>query len=341
MTVTGSSMAWVDFRRKLSKWLSTNGMNIAQVKNVITFVQRNVDPQSTGSVRKETFLKFADDLMGVDCLLSPGSFLSLAAEEPVRPPQPFTRSPTPENVPIRLPPPKNLAVRTPVPGTIVPRSPHVVASKPGSQSESSNLLAIRRKLAVGSLQKLVVSRMRILFALFRISPAEKPRPVVEQRPAARVPDRSAAVAILMAVQLVRRRLLTQAYVALRYVSTEPEPENEQETTVVQSVPDESGPSWTVTIQAVAVSNLFGILRTSLCRAAMPAFFSIKSGHSVDVYNPLKKVLWAQSSQGKRDALAAAGKQPRGALAPINENMPSSSQVKENVPVKGIEFDLSV
>jgi hypothetical protein len=354
MTITGSSISWVDFRRKLSKWLSTNGMNIGQIKNVITFVQQNVDPHSTGLVRKDTFLKFADDLMGHDCILSPGSFLSLAQEESSKAAPPITRPPVGESTHIKLPIPKVLAPRTPIPGTIVAHSSQIVASSLKQKAESPSLLAIRQKLAVGGLHKLVSSRMRILFALFRIASVEQTIPTRQEPKIAtpRLHDKSAALAVGMAVQLVRKRLLLQAFDGVRYNVEDKEetvvqvPEQEQETTVVQAGADalldnDCGPSWTVTIQAVAVSNLFGIIRTALCRASMPAYFSIKSGHSVDVFNPLKKVLWAQSSQGKRDSMAALGKQPRGVLAPINENLPSTNLVKANIPSRGIEFDLSV
>ena len=74
---------------------------------------------------------------------------------------------------------------------------------------------------------------------------------------------------------------------------------------------------------------------------MPAYFSIKSGHSVDVYNPLKKVLWAQSSQGKKDSLTAHGKPSRGTLEPINENIQCTLAKNEAPQGTGLEFDLSI
>ena len=332
MTITGSSIAWVDFRRKLSKWLSTNGMGISQIKNVISFVQQNVDPMSSGLVKKEVFLKFTDDLMGHDCLLSPESFLSVTLN--TQTPLIVTASP----ISIE----KEVLSKSPI---IAPHGgDHVSPAESGS-----GLTTIRLKLAVESLQKLFASRQRMSFAVLRIVGIDARQMTTDQ--AKKVPPKvreelnsSAVAAIVLAVQLPRVRVLTASFFRIyschRQRSAPILPLMDEATDESQQESD-SGPSWTVTIQAVAVANLFGILRTCLSRATMPAYFSLKAGHSVDVYNPLRKVLWAQSTQGKRDALVANGKVLRGALEPINENI-SIPTVGKELPQNGhLEFDLSI
>lgn len=329
ITITGSSISWVDFRRKLSKWLSTNGMGIPQIKNVITFVQQNVDPQSSGLVKKESFLKFAEDLMGHDCLLSPESFLAvtLNATTPAvaraAPQQSFQQE---------------SLTRSPV---IAPHAGDI--SSPADSS--SGLNTIRLKLGVGSLQKLFASRQRIVFALFRISSINNSEQKTRNL---RTPVESnqrkpgGSLALLLAVQLVILRRLHVSFFQIarsRSYWEDTKESGKQEAIEISDDEDESGPSWTVTIQAVAVANLFGILRTCLSRAVMPAYFSIKSGHCVDVYNPLRKVLWAQSNQGKKDSLTALGKQPRATLEPINENTSEMRNHNKHPGEAQLEFNL--
>jgi hypothetical protein len=62
---------------------------------------------------------------------------------------------------------------------------------------------------------------------------------------------------------------------------------------------------------------------------MPAFFSIKGGRSVDEYNPVKKVSWAQSKQGKQDSQTA-----------LQDNIAVLKPINENAPFGRVEFDLS-
>jgi hypothetical protein len=364
MTITGASISWVDFRRKLSKWLSTNGMGIAQIKNVISFVQQNVDPLCSGSVKKDTFLRFVDDLMGYDCLLCPGSFSQLQDERP----KGSAWSPQPSSIT------RNSAVKynpdTKKSGVIMTVSPLETArpSPPAafpsisveksSQSRSSTgLSVIRLRLAVGCMQKLTSNRLRVFFALFRIASISQisnvgaPQGIEGKRRVQRDSNREGTISMFLSMQLVRRRLLLQALrlmsaVSSRRLTSDVSTCQTQEPTMVQIgadalLDDSPGPSWTVTIQAVAVANLIGILRTCLTRAIMPAYFSLKSGHSVDIYNPLRKILFAQSKQGQKDSLMAVPKTGRVALQPISENAVETNLFKENIPEKALEFDLSI
>lgn len=329
MTVTGSSISWVDFRRKLSKWLSTNGMGIAQSKSIISFVQQNVDPNSTGLVRKDTFLRFADDLMGYDCLLAPETLVRLAH---------LTSLPS-----------------TSRESTTSERASTQVPSVADSPAPSTSLTLIRRKLALNCLEKLFASRTRILFAVYRISPPRvskiaNVREVVhypvhtEPTPPHRSVNVDSARVVGISVQVPRVRILASAFAFIRsHAIRTIVPADFTDDVQQQEIEDDSpaGPSWTVTIQAVAVSNLFGILRTCLVRVRMPAFFSIKCGHSVDDYHPLREISWAQSDQGKKDAQAAMGTIVRKALQPIKENCDSGYQGKENYIKQKVEYDLSI
>ena len=359
MTVTAASISWVDFRRKLSKWLSTNGLTIAQSKNIIAFVQHNVDPNSTGLVRKEVFLKFADDLMGYDCLLSPDSIIKLGQSPDVREPAVsrgvVDSSERSRTYHIECTPPET--IRTTAQKEYVKFNESVFEPRhnpltPNEVSEQSMAMVnIRRKLALSSLEKLFEARLRVFFVIFRISSAPSSQRPRQRAPVAlEEPDRSSLRSFAFLVKLLHQRTLAHALSRLlsfslsseRQASLQPYPS--AEAGVGEGGVSDEGPSWTVTIQAVAIANLFGILRTCLVRAQMPGFFSLKSGHSIDVYHPIRKILWAQSSQGKKDALVAVGKS-RGVLQPIQENVTTnrvgSENTKENIPSSIVEFDLSV
>ena len=390
MTITGASISWIDFRRKLSKWLSTNGMGVGHVKNVINFVQQNVDRTSTGIVRKDGFLRFTDDLMGIDCLLSPEGLVALANQPVLRAfpavsVRPELPAPVFYSAPVSAPPFTNQAsVQSSKPvreipsqqpqiafqQSVAPINDRVASMEPvtpiqmpsdpaqirsftgrGRAEDRESMYNIRVNLGVSSLSRALSSKMRTIFALYRIDSATRsiqPIPVEKRASASSVvmhdlpATKRDTNCLLMAavIRLVYQRTLGSSFSTLRSLSRETVIHVPDADLSLESIGDVSGPSWTVTIQAVAVSNLFGIMRTGVTRATMPAYFSMKSGHSVDVYNPLRKVLWAQSNQGKKDGLVAAAKIPKSILHPIRENGRMGVESKENVPINELEFDLS-
>ena len=377
MTITGASISWIDFRRKLSRWLSTNGMGVGHVKNVINFVQQNVDRNSSGIVRKEAFLRFTDDLMGIDCLLSPEGLVALATQPtrvtlPIGKPEqpvpifysaqvtapPFQRQTPPEPVQVAFqqssaPVNDRIAAMEPLTPIQMPREAVTTSSAHPRADNRESMFNIRIKLGVSNLVKVLSARTKTLFALYRIDAVSRSRspPVIEPAPSVKSAEierrptsavrKTDCQLMQFAIRLAYIRVLGASFSKLRATEI---PNKKLDAGVDESkgsADDESsGPSWTVTIQAVAVSNLFGIMRTWLTRATMPAYFSLKSGHSVDVYNPLRKVLWSQSNQGKKDGLAAASKIPKSTLHPISENTRIGFEDKENAPISELEFDLS-
>ena len=326
MSVSSTSVAWIDFRRKLSKWLSTNGMGLVHIKNVLSYVQQNVDKNSSGIVRKEAFLKFTEEIMGIDCLLSPDALMPEATPM-VRPSN--LRKPIPmreaQSVRQEAPVVERHDSLSPIslPETITPPVKAARAAVTGALS------VIRIRLAFDSLSKLFNSRTRIFFALNRIigqTERTKSQPPAKQPYAVSRPTRETEAKFLASlVTHVSQRIVWAAFSNLRCSGSKeergPAREEEQEGHA-------SGPSWAVTIQAVAIANLFGIFRTSLVRCVMPSFFALKAGCRVDSSFPPRRVLWAQSKQGKKDSQAAMGIAPRGVLQPIQEN------------VSPLEFDLS-
>ena len=343
MTVSGASIAWIDFRRKFSRWLSANGMGIGYSKSVISFVQSNLDRTNSGVVRKDTFLKFAEDLMGIECLLSPEGLVSLDNSIPVR--YESVRKPTPQRpvtvdrgrvgakpastppLPVILPEPsvRTLLMTEASPQIVVERvSEHVYSNRRLAEKQANALENIRIKLAIGAIQKVFFGRIRIVLAIFRIARNER---VASTRAKNSVKNPRAQAGLLgLYLRLISQRVLLHVFYRLQSFA---ERAGKHELSDPDVTDDTAGPSWTVTIQAVAVSNLFGILRSSLGRAIMPAFFSIKGGRSVDEYNPVKKVSWAQSKQGKQDSQTA-----------LQDNIAVLKPINENAPFGRVEFDLS-
>lgn len=338
MTVSGASIAWIDFRRKFSRWLSANGMSIGHSKTVLSFVQSNVDRTNSGVVRKETFLKFAEDLMGIECLLSPEGLVAVDSIPALKSNQPRTAgSDRPRQKPASTPPPPPithepvksfLAFAEPLSPIVVERIDETSTSSHQITRKTSNAMqSIRFKLAIAAIHKAFVARTRTLFALYRIDSMGSRTDEVRLIRTERVATDSRARFLGLCVKSLLEKLKLRSFMCLHTLRMSPEVYASIDEDVTE---DAAGPSWTVTIQAVAVSNLFGILRTSLSRALMPAFFSIKGGRSVDEYCPTKKVSWAQSKQGKKDSQAALQNYSHGVLMPINEN----------IPYERIEFDLS-
>ena len=337
MAVSSSSIAWIDFRRKLSKWLSTNGMGVSHIKNVIAFVQQNVDKTSSGIVRKDTFLKFTEEIMGIDCLLSPEALVesTTQAAKPsiVRKPAPIRPQPMRMNE-VVMPPAQiepSVSVVEPFhlatiqPALALTSVQQVVSTPIGTEAAvppiqvrevSKELQSVRLRMGVGIFLRLAAARMRVFFHEM-IPPAFKLVPVKLKSAEARN--------LISVVKVITQRVKFSAFASIRANSLLGIPVVRPED---EAGEDAGGPSWTVTIQAVAVANLFGILRTSLTRLTLPAFFSLKTGRCIDENYPPRRVLWSQSSQGKRDAQTAQPVISKGILLPIQEN------------IGGLEFDLS-
>lgn len=346
MTVSGASIAWIDFRRKFSRWLSANGMGIGHSKTVLSFVQSNVDRTNSGVVRKDTFLKFAEDLMGIESLLNPEGLVAVDNANNVKVESGF-KKPIPQRIAI-IDKPRNVTkpASTPplplnnqeshmsIPLQVEPMSPIIVEYVSDASSSSSRQHAhrkseaieiIRMKLAISAIQKVLVSRIRFVFSLCRISKLDTE--IELKKSETKGSARMQARFLGLCLRLILQRIISKALRRLSIRQELPGLPDDYDRDVTE---DAAGPSWTVTIQAVAVSNLFGILRTSLARALIPAFFSLRAGRPVDDYCPVRTVSWAQSKQGKKDSQAALQINGASILKPINEN----------IAYEGIEFDLS-
>lgn len=302
MTVSSSSIPWIDFRRKLSKWLSASGKDVLFIKKVVAFVQENVDRQSSGVVKKEAFLKFVEQLMGVDCLLYLEELIPLANKSRSVRGSPISQSKEvlkPKSSPTNYQDPKTRFVE------------QVQANRPPSLvvKQEPELLDIRVRLGVGILAKLADARMRWWFVVDGIR-----KPIKSHVPDARTHY------VVMCIKAIVKRIKMNAFSKIV--------KNSSVSQVVKDLASEEGPSWSVTIQAVAVTNLFGIMRSALVRARLPGFLSMKAGRCVDDPYCPPPISYAQSNQGKKDSQVAMKGVSKGILQPIDEN------------VNVFEFDLS-
>lgn len=331
MTVSSSSIAWVDFRRKLSKWLAANGKDVLAIKRIVSFVQDNVEKHSPGLVRKEAFLKFTQRIMGVDCLLdyvpvapSRVETIPRLASVAVRP---MSVSPDRESIPEeKLPTPKVtprvavgkvVASKQPPPVVTLKmvdpmgtKQPSPVATlKMVEPIGSGELVNIRVRLGAGILEKLVFSRIRWWFVVDTICSEKILHRVADGR----------VQFLIASISHINKRLKHGAFSRIAA--------HEESHDVAADLTGDPGPSWAITIQAVAVTNLFGIMRSALTRATLPALLNIRAGRRIDRNYP-PPTLFSQAKQGRKDAEVALLGISRGALQPINEN-------------RGlVEFDLS-
>ena len=336
MTLSSSSIPWIDFRRKLSRWLSSSGMDLPNIRSIVTFVQYNVDKQATGMVKKDVFLRFAENVMGVDCLLCldelQANSTDIRIPEPIRLPFPaggtIPRVSVEDNkVEVHDLGDLGTAVtlrenfwKESLPEEVrsnAPTETHYIAK----ENAKRELFEIRGRLGVGILAKIVTGRLRWWFVLNTIRRAD----ASDTQRECLIPDARAHY-LTSCLTAVTKRLRFSAFSTIRRLclpSSLQVPivnlEGEEE--------DSGGPSWSVTIQAVAVTNLFGIMRSALTRTRLPALLSLKAGRCVDENCP-PPVLWAQSKQGKKDAQVAMVGTSKGVLQPIQEN------------ISTLEFDLS-
>ena len=338
ITVSSSTIAWVDFRRKLSRWLSANDVNISQVKSLLVFAQEKVDRYNTGVVRKEDFISFCEDIMGVDCLLSPDITL-LSTMVPVRKQRSAARIQPTDSVSLS----SRLSVQArpvPIPTTtsipvvdlrIIPRIPDKAEASDTiveSKSSTDALKGIRSRLGSQAFVKLFHSRMRYFFLLSNWRKEYAVDKKVENTSDFKARDNLRARLIVASVRSVMTRLILSAFNDLRSSVSPCSLVDEDLSAGIENAVA-VGPSWTVTIQAVAVMNLIGVFRAALMRQKIVGYFTIRTGHCLDENYSLRMVSWAQSKQGRKDGKEA---QERMILQPIPEN-------SENLGT-ALEFDLS-
>jgi hypothetical protein len=315
ISVSSSTIAWVDFRRKLSKWLSNNGASILHVKNVLQFVEVSLDKDGIGVIRKDAFLKFTADIMGIDCLVSPDVIMRRQIRSPTIsiPPQPKGARTVEMTQPVR-----------PLLGEIPRPSP----------MSSLDMAMIRMRLAVGILEKALDNRKRSLFTYYRVRSLgrdSRSELVWRSTDGGRISQSVSSPTISPLVVTVRKllqRIKSHAFYTLlsnpdRKIPTSHNPESAEESS--------GGLSWTVTMQAMALASLHGILRTALARAIYPGYLCIRTGKTVDEVFAIRRISYAQSQQGKKDSQTALPSAERSVLEAI----------KENLPTNNLEFDLSI
>ncbi len=341
ISVSAPSIAWIDFRRKLLKWLSNNGVGPAHAKNVLYFAEKALDKDGLGIVRKEDFLKFTEELMGIDCLLTEEIIRDgFHGTKPVRRksiPVLTSRSKLVNRISplnplnesgLRKTPDQYSESSTGIRAPIVPLRTVADAVQDGEESSASapgnnesNLIRIR--LGIGILERLTDGRMRYLFGVYRSLVRNNDTKEISAVNHAQVSKR-VVVAMVLIVQAILFRLKANSFkMFLRN-------ESESSKTPLLNEPEEeagSGPSWTVTMQAMAVATLHGILRNAITRAVYPGLMSIRTGKTIDEIYAIKRVSYSQSKQGRMDAQAAMG-------------MPLLDPIKENLPSTNLEFDLS-
>lgn len=340
ISVSSPTIAWIDFRRKLLKWLSNNGVGVVHSKNALIFVEKVLDKDGLGLVRKEDFLRFTEELMGIDCLLSEeGIRESSHSRRPLRRKHVVPISnPRSRHISSHVAPNSSHDYSFREPPDAFIESPHLVQApvvplrgfeevadvvNTPSSPEKKELCLIRLRLGVGMLDRLVESRIRHLLGIIRSFQRSGSVDTVVIPSSVCNPEICTAgiLKVALVVDRVLFRLTNNAFRKLSELesgsielSTPDEPENESC----------MGPSWTVTMQAMAVATLHGILRNAITRALYPGLMSLRTGKTVDEIYAIRRVSYSQSKQGKLDAHAAT------LLDPIKENFPSAN----------LEFDLS-
>jgi len=322
MTVSSGSIAWIDFRRKLSKWLSANNVGVGQIKNIMSIVQEGLDRSGTGLVRRDEFLGFCEEILGVDCLLSP-DIVFLSSMGPVRrlnpgkqPPRMVRTSPPPSTTAHAPPvvPLHRMGESTPVAKTGL-NEPLLMRYEIKGMRIKSGIRMIARTLFRPSWMKLVLNPA---------TTRQMPQPPIVHIPKVEPrKDTQNVVYMLLAIRKVRQRVIWSAWCCMTRLD---HVEVVNEVHVVDDAPP--APSWTVTIQAVAVTNLYGVLRAAIARSKLCGYFTIRTGRSLDENYTMRMISWAQSKQGKNDGKVAMN-EAREILAPVDEN--------EGDP---LEFDLS-
>jgi hypothetical protein len=331
ITVSSSTIAWVDFRRKLSRWLSSNELNVSQVKSILLYAQEKLDRTNAGVVRKDDFMAFCEEIMGVDCLLSPDITL-LSTMAPVRrirlipkviasdPPSAITRSnavPKATSIPVvDLNPIPRPPVKTSVVDIEIPK---------GREPGLVELHHIRVRLGSQAVLKLFHSRMRLPFLVYRLRHESATRKNINIERSTR--HREGARLMSSIIRSMITREVLRVLVTLKNLAA-PCSLVEDDLAPIMDGEMPPGPSWTVTIQAVAVVNLIGVCRAALMRLKLVGYFTIRTGHCLDENYSLRMVSWSQSKQGKKDAKDAHDR----ILQPIPENT-------ENLDSQ-FEFDLS-
>ena len=333
ITVSSSTIAWVDFRRKLSRWLSSNDINVSQTKSILLFAQEKLDRTNAGVVRKEDFMAFCEEIMGVDCLLSPDITL-LSTMAPVRRIRIIPRVAAADPIPLSTRTsvvPKVTAIpvvdlnpisRPPVKTSVIDIGP----TKDTAPSDKE-LQNIRIRLGVQTVLKLFHSRMRIVFLVDRLRRESSQITRKERVLQSPVISTEGVKLMISVVRHVQARRMLGAFMHLNNFAA---PCSLVDEDLGPSMDSEiaPGPSWTVTIQAVAVMNLIGVCRAALMRLKLVGYFTIRTGHCLDDNYSLRMVSWSQSKQGKKDAKEANDR----ILQPIPEN-------SENLDSQ-LEFDLS-
>lgn len=333
ITVSSSTIAWVDFRRKLSRWLSSNELSVSHTKSILLFAQERLDRTNAGVVRKEDFLAFCEEIMGVDCLLSPDITL-LSTMAPVRRVRVIPRIVAAEPIPVSTRTSMPKAPMIPVVElNPIPRPPlktSVVDADPGKDKTQNirELHNIRLRLGVEALMKLFHSRMRILFLLDHLRRESNTNSIGKATILTRAESYSPGARLMTSViRSIQSRHMLKAWMELK-TFVAPCSLVDEDLGPVMDNEMAPGPSWTVTIQAVAVMNLIGVCRAALMRQKLIGYFTIRTGHCLDENYSLRMVSWSQSKQGKKDAKEAIER----ILQPIPEN-------SENLDSQ-FEFDLS-
>jgi hypothetical protein len=334
ITVSSSTIAWVDFRRKLSRWLSSNDLNVSQVKIVLLYAQERLDRGNTGVVRKEDFMSFCEEIMGVDCLLSP-DITVLSTMAPVRRLRMNPRSVVAADI---MPLSSRPSQPKPIPVPIVEL--HSVARVPvksaanelendmKKRDELASLRLIRARLGSQAIVRFFHSRMRLVFLMYNLG-----RGLNQEKNAVSVPNdirESGRARLLVSVVrsiVIRTMMKTWGDLKTSIAPCSLVDANDEAPDINDDIA--SGPSWTVTIQAVAVVNLICVLRVALTRLKLFGYLTIRTGHCLDENYSLRMVSWSQSKQGRKDAQDA---NERVILQTIQEN----SENREN----RFEFDLS-
>jgi hypothetical protein len=278
------------------------------MKNIIGIVQQGVDRNGTGVVRKEEFLLFCEEIMGIDCLLSP-DIIFLNSMGPVR----KTPGP-PKSKQVRSSPPP-ISTQLPIVPLNSIRSNTTITSPSKNTIEVSAMAHFRVKSAVRILTQFTFAKTwRSIILATRSKLSVGIAPPVVQIPRLHHGD---CIALLLTICKVRQRVILNS---LRYLSMRPVTEviNAEVVSSNYESSEPPGPSWTVTIQAVAITNLFGVIRGALARSKLVGYFTIRTGRTLDENYSMRMVSWSQSKQARKDAHAAST-DTREVLAPIHEN----------------------
>ena len=196
------------------------------------------------------------------------------------------------------------------------------------KDEQSSLRDIRIRLGFQVIVRFFHSRMRRVFLMYSIGPGLNP--VKKQAiPPENLRDHEGVQRLRSAVRWIITRVLMRAFVDLKTSIAPCSLVDDIDGSPIIDEDIASGPSWTVTIQAVAVVNLICVLRVALTRLKLFGYLTIRTGHCLDENYSLRMVSWSQSKQGRKDGQEA---NDRVILQTIQENA-------ENLEGR-FEFDLS-